>query len=159
MFKVRVFRTICSNCRLRGRNDCNHNVEMPWSSYEQDAKMKAMMGGTSEEFMREIRNEDVKPNITKAFTAASVEALDGSQYQIMPYERIKHVFIGIDPAAGGRQSKFARVSLIVIERNQSLQSGSAPERVFQNGSDRYDDDDDTSPQRDIVVIFSHSLMA
>ena len=118
VYKTRIFTTICNNCRIRGKQKCTHNVEMPWSSQQQSAKIEAIMADQQDTYRREILNEAVESNMVKAFTKESVDMLDATAYVIPPTAEIKHVFIGIDPAAGGNRSMFSMVSIAVIERKR-----------------------------------------
>lgn len=118
VFKTRVFSTTCNRCRLRGKTECPHYVEMPWSSQDQSAKIRAIMGEGAN-FRREILNEDAESNIVKAFNVDSVDAFANSSFEIPASTRISHVFVAVDPAAGGSASKFAIVSHVTVPRHEA----------------------------------------
>jgi len=117
VYKTRIFTTICNNCRLRGREKCTHNVEMPWSNQQQSAKIEAILADQKEIYRREIMNEDGESSIVKAFDKELVDDLDATNYSLDPSQEIRHVFIGIDPAAGGNRSMFSIVSMVVVKRH------------------------------------------
>lgn len=116
VYKTRIFTTMCNNCRMRGKDSCNHSVEMPWSSQAQSAKIEAIMADQSEIYRREILNEETEATIVKAFNPEDVDQLASTNFQLKPTDDIRFVFVGIDPAAGGSGSKFAIVSLVAVER-------------------------------------------
>ncbi len=128
VYTTRVFSTMCNNCRLRGKLECRHKIEMPWSSAAQSAKIAALMADHQADYRREILNEDVESNISHAFPRNIINDLDNTSYVLTATHRIKHVFIGIDPAAGGSKSRFAIVSLAIIERD--LGSTAASEHAY-----------------------------
>lgn len=92
-------------------------MEMPWSSQQQSAKIEALMGDQREIFRREILNEETESSIVKVFDPEQVDVLESSNYDLREDDDIRHVFVAIDPAAGGSQSKFAIVSLAITGRD------------------------------------------
>lgn len=116
IFNTRVFARICPSCRARGRTDCKHKVEVSWSNQRQARKVAGLMAHHQNVFRVEILNEGSEPNIARAFPDAIATPFIESEYTIHNTSQIRQLFIGIDPSAGGNQSKFAIVTLAFVER-------------------------------------------
>ena len=74
------------------------------------------MADQKESYKREIQNEDSEPTMVRAFDADHVDILASSDFRLDDSHDIRHVFVAIDPAAGGNRSKFAIVSLVTVDR-------------------------------------------
>lgn len=116
IFKVRVFTKRCAMCVARNVMQCNHRVEVSWSSQQQARKIAALMRSDQHAFRAEILNEDVESTISRAFPESLLNGFVRSEYVIPRGIRIKQLFVGIDPSAGGNRSKFAIVTVAYVPR-------------------------------------------
>lgn len=115
VFKTCIFSTICNNCRLRGKRDCRHVTEMPWSDEKQQAKIEAIMENYQADLNREIYNIDDVAEMRQTFDEEWLEALLESEEDLPAGERPPIIYTGVDPAAGGMRSKYAIVSVVPLE--------------------------------------------
>lgn len=114
IIKTRVFGTICAPCRRRGIKNCPHGNEDPWSNQQQNRKIELLMSDKKSTWQREMRNEDVEDDSEPAFIYESVMALAETKRDYGGSEKHSHIFTAIDPAAGGNQSKYAIISIVVV---------------------------------------------
>lgn len=111
-----IVTTTCNSCKRRGRRDCKHDPEDPWTSQEQSRKIELLMADRREYYEREMRNEEsTEKLISAAFNRSDIETLDQSERDYNAYHEHPFVYVGIDPAAGGVRSKAAVMSIITPE--------------------------------------------
>ena len=66
------------------------------------------------------RGVQVNTNVTPAFDPKAVKSLSTRIYDSR--DELKHVFVSIDPAAGGTGSKYAIVSCVYVNRSKMVVS-------------------------------------
>lgn len=108
-----IVTTTCASCKRRGRRDCKHEPEDPWSSQEQSRKIELLMSDRREYYEREMRNEEsTEKLISAAFSRSDIEMLDQTDRDFSSFSEHPFVYVGFDPSAGGARSKAAVVSII-----------------------------------------------
>lgn len=139
VFKTCIFSTICNNCRLRGKRNCRHVAEMPWSDEKQLAKIEAIMENYQADLNREVYNLDDEPEVKPSFDPNDVEAMKESEDSLPNDAHFQYIYTGIDPAGGGQRSKYAIVSVVPLEvtldENDDNDSMIFPEDIFLQNSD------------------------
>lgn len=116
VFRRIVYDPKCAYCRKRGVATCPHKPTVKWSSSRAKAQLRSVMSAIdSSAYRREVENEDADSEIGPVFSKASLTQLEDSEYHIGSGIQIKHVYVGVDPSGGGRMSRYAIVSVIVVE--------------------------------------------
>lgn len=107
------FSLVCDPCREAGTPEtCKHLLsDIPhWQSQSQHNKLEAIMRGSLDVYMRELKGFQMDANVQPAFLPAAVDALEQPGAMFSRTITVNHVFVAVDPACGGRHSKFAIVS-------------------------------------------------
>jgi len=118
VFLVLNFELVCAECKKAGRAlqcRCLMGDIPEWQSGDQIDKLSLIMGAST--FLTEIKGMAIDETVTPAFHQVSVEWLR-SQESVMQSGDLysREIFIAIDPAAGGKHSRFAMVAGIFIGR-------------------------------------------
>lgn len=145
-----VFRTlkielVCDDCKERGIADtCQHRLGMlpPWLDNEAFRKIEAMMSEHTEDFLREMKGFQQNGLIKRAFPAGPIrDMFDPENFLDTGREFVKHVFVTVDPAAGGPKSKYALVSafyrsgtMVVSKPERNCPSSISPLRYSERVS-------------------------
>jgi len=119
VFLTLNFELVCAECKKAGRAlqcRCLMGDIPEWQSGDQIDKLSLLMGATT--FLTEIKGMAIDETVTPAFHQVSVEFLR-TQEAVMQTGDLyaKDIYIAIDPAAGGKHSRFAMVAAIFIGRN------------------------------------------
>jgi hypothetical protein len=119
VFHNMEFKLVCEDCEAEGLADkCKHlEYELPWwQDKRRHGKLELMMQDSHDDYMREIRGVEVDSNVTPAFDHNYVTKLRDADRLIDLPITIRHVFVTVDPAAGGDRSKFAVVSCVYFDQ-------------------------------------------
>lgn len=154
MFLVKTYSTVCDDCIEKGMPDkCLHKQDMlpHWQSPEEEAKVKALMAGSPDDWLREAVGVQGASEFIPAFTRQGLAFLLKRDRNNMEKARVRmhhtmkneepplvsclvdrladeeydHCFIAVDPAAGGSLSNYSVVST-VFERDGTVVVLSAP---------------------------------
>lgn len=132
VIRTRIFGTVCDRCRRQGNRECGHELEDSWSSQKQSRKVSILLQDQKDVYLREMRNEEVATNIEPAFPPDKVQALNNTKRDYGGSEEQRYVWVAIDSAAGGKQSKYAIVSMIrPVIRDKSLPGGKRQDIVVR----------------------------
>lgn len=103
---------VCERCKRRGRElKCTHMLGMipSWQSRGRHSDIQAMMATQEDTFLVEMRGIESDQFTKPAFDIAGMRDF-GTKYHTHDGSDIRHIFIGVDPAAGGAKSDYAIVS-------------------------------------------------
>jgi len=119
VFLTLNFELVCSECKRAGTPEtCKCLVgDIPyWQSSSQHEKLEIIMKGRIETFMKEIKGFSMDQTVSAAFDAAAVRFLQTPQAVMTTSELYSpEIFVAVDPACGGKYSKFAIMSAIFID--------------------------------------------
>lgn len=119
VFRTFHYRLICDACIAAGKEgNCKHKMgDIPyWQDQGQHRKLEAIMKDHLDDYLRETKGLNVDTNVTPAFHPQSVEFLRTPEATYIQDDHFQHVFIAIDPAAGGAKSGFAIVSAVFLKK-------------------------------------------
>lgn len=114
------FELVCDQCKREGRAHlckCKAADVPPWQKSTQHTKLRHLMGdGQIAAYMQEMRGVSIEETTSSAFAAHSVEWLRVDE-SIMPTPSLyaDTIYTAVDPACGGKYSKFAIVSAIFYD--------------------------------------------
>jgi hypothetical protein len=114
------FELVCDQCKREGRAHlckCKAADVPPWQKSTQHSKLRHLMGdGQIAAYMQEMRGVSIEETTSSAFSAHVVEWLRLDE-AIMPSPQLYSptVYTAVDPACGGKYSKFAIVSAIFYD--------------------------------------------
>lgn len=124
------FELVCKPCKRAGRAHlcrCKEADIPPWQRRSQHGKLKLLMGsGNLNTFMEEIKGVSIEEKSSSAFLASSVAWLRTPE-SIVPQRSFMAdtIYTSIDPACGGKHSKFAIVSAVWHDRRMVVSSSTA----------------------------------
>jgi len=111
------FDLVCDECKRKGRAlQCKClAADIPhWQSAARHDKLQSLMSGHLETFLTEVRNVPIDEMISPAFCRVAVDWLRTDEAIVRQSELYSEVvYTTVDPACGGRYSKFAIVSAIL----------------------------------------------
>lgn len=116
---------VCDRCKRAGLElKCKHKLgELPrWQSGGRHADIQALMKTNEETFLVEMRGVESNKYTRPAFDQAGVAELCTNYYKHDGSD-IRHLFIGIDPAAGGSMSDYAILSGFFTSTDQLVICG------------------------------------
>lgn len=138
VFLTLNFELVCSECKRAGIPEkCKCLVgDIPyWQSSSQHEKLEIIMKGSIDTFMKEIKGFSMDQTVMPAFEKTSVDFLQtpsavlNSANQYSP-----EIFLAVDPACGGKYSKFAIMSGIFVDNTMVVSYGFLfRERPFEPG--------------------------
>lgn len=118
IFRVINVKMVCDACEAKGEAmECKHRMGMLpyWQESKRHDDIEAMMGTESSTFLVEMRGISEDEFTQPAFDPSDVSKLrdDLSTFSLAsePFSP-RHVFVCIDPAAGGKKSEYAIVSSV-----------------------------------------------
>ncbi len=111
------FELVCGPCKKAGRAHlcrCKEADIPPWQKRSQHGKLKLLMGsGNLNTFMEEIKGVSIEEKTSSAFCQSSVAWLRTEEAVIAQDAFYADtVYTAVDPACGGKYSKFAIVSAV-----------------------------------------------
>jgi hypothetical protein len=110
-----IFEDACKSCKRRGlAHICDHKKgERPWwQDPKREKDIQLMTQDNQESYLRETKGIITDANSQAVFDVTKIEEFFNSSFKI-DFDA-KHVFVGYDPAAGGKRSDTAIVSIIPI---------------------------------------------
>lgn len=112
------FELVCAECKRAGLAEkckCLMGDIPYWQSMQQHDKLTYLMAGSTEQMMKELRGFAMEENVESAFERGSVDYLETSA-AVEPNTSVHspEIFVAIDPARGGKYSKFAVMSAIFV---------------------------------------------
>lgn len=117
LFRIHNLVTICAECRRNGViTACLHAPKPAWQDFgTQSEKAKVLMLGDTETMNREMFNLDDEASVEPAFNHEALSWIqkDTEKWTYPKYFEKDYVFVGIDPACGGRYSRHAIVSAVL----------------------------------------------
>jgi len=120
---VHTVTPVCSDCRRNGiSTNCIHASNPPWLAVGPHAdKVKMLMNGDVRTYAREIENADVGGLTEPAFNRHETRRLaeEPKSFEYLLASPVEQIVIAIDPAAGGKSSAYAIVSLAFIQHRGS----------------------------------------
>lgn len=119
VFLTLNFELVCSECKRAGTPEtCKCLVgDIPyWQSSSQHEKLELIMAGRIDTFMKEIKGYSMDQTVMPAFEPQAVKFLK-TRAAVMPSPELvaQEIFVAVDPACGGKYSKFAIMSAIFID--------------------------------------------
>ena len=111
--KTIIFGNICASCSRKGKSECQHVVPEHWSNKQQARKIRELMKGQKEIYMREMLNEKPQSLLSTAFPRDALDALLDSENDYAQYLEHPYVFVGLDPNGGGNKSRCSIVDITV----------------------------------------------
>jgi hypothetical protein len=121
LFRVVALELVCERCRRNGQEmHCRHKMgELPyWHSGAKHADVEKIMESRMGDFLRETRGLQPTSTNLPIFDKQSVERLLMKDNDFVDTEEtFRHLFISVDPAAGGENSRFAVVSCVYSRVN------------------------------------------
>ncbi len=115
IFKVIRIELVCSRCKHLGKDlICQHKMgELPyWYDGKRHKDIELMMKDQPDIFLREMKGVQTNLYTKPAFEKQSVLYIIQQIYK--SNQEIRHVFVSVDPAAGGDHSKYAITSCIYV---------------------------------------------
>jgi len=114
----------CKKCEIEGKQmDCKHleGSRPPWQSAERARDIEAIMKQErADDYMRETKGYNVDSSKLPAFIPSDCNRLLDNQIQSYR-QRVTHIFVSVDPAAGGISSRFCIISSIYLQYFDSEQ--------------------------------------
>lgn len=118
LFKVILMSQVCDLCERNGTaKSCKHlQGEIPWwQDASRHGDLEDMMGQDHlEEYLRETKGFQVNLLNTPAFNHIVIDEIFDEKNDYRGVSHAKHVFMAIDPCAGGARSRFAAISTIYV---------------------------------------------
>ena len=113
------FELVCADCKKAGKAHlckCLMGDIPPWQSTVQHGKLSILMEQHMETYMKELKGFAIDETISPAFCQISVDFLNTPE-AVMPTSELysERVYTAVDPACGGKYSKYAIVSVIWID--------------------------------------------
>ena len=109
------FTDVCDSCKKRGKGvSCYHKRgNLPWwHKEEQHRDLEKLYKGREDDFLAEIKGVAGESTNSPAFNLQDLALMkDPSRIQVINSNQ-KHIYVSIDPAAGGNRSKYAIVTAI-----------------------------------------------
>ena len=94
-----------------------------WQDSERHEEIKILMGGDGSSYLREVKGFREDKRIYPYFSRASIFRLSSADAILKNQKRYPDlIFISIDPAAGGRRSRYAICSCFYEDRNLVVKS-------------------------------------
>ena len=117
------FELVCAECKRAGLAEkckCLMGDIPYWQSMKQHDKLTYLMQGHNEQMMKELRGFAIEENVESAFERGSIEYLT-SRAAVEKNTSIHspEIFVAVDPARGGKYSKFAVMSAIFVPISNS----------------------------------------
>jgi len=107
----------CKRCEIEGKQmDCKHleGSRPPWHSSERARDIEAIMKlERGDDFMRETKGYNIDSSKMPAFDASICNRLFDTQIRELK-QKVRHIFIAVDPAGGGATSRFSITSSIYL---------------------------------------------
>lgn len=126
LFKVIVMDQVCEDCKRSGTaGTCKHKQgEIPWwQDVKRHDDLEQMMSKDHfEEFMRETKGFSVNQMVTPAFTNNILQEILQPDNDYSGTDHVKHIFVSVDPSAGGNRSKYAITSFIYPGKGEMVVS-------------------------------------
>lgn len=121
MEKVIDIDLACNKCKKEGKEkECKHKYGLlpPWHQTNRMDDLEMMMQDRKEDFLREMKGIQSNSNETPAFNTQKLQLLLDPKrlYKDNNDKTFKHLFVSVDPSAGGKRSDFAIVSCIYDNR-------------------------------------------
>jgi hypothetical protein len=116
---------VCETCKRAGKDlTCAHLLgQIPaWQQRGRHADIQAMMATQESTFLVEMRGVESDEFTKPAFDVAAMRNF-AAQYYTHDGGEIRHIFIGVDPAAGGAKSEYAVVSAFYTSTQQLVVCG------------------------------------
>ncbi len=116
---------VCQACKRSGDElTCKHMLGMlpRWQSTGRHADVQALMATQESTFLVEMRGVESDAFTTPAFDVGGIRDLCEKRY-VHDGSDIRHIFIGLDPAAGGAKSDYAIVSAFYTNTDQLVICG------------------------------------
>ncbi len=117
------FELVCAECKRAGLAEkckCLMGDIPYWQSMQQHDKLSYLMAGHNEQMMKELKGFAIEENVESAFERGSVEYLStGAAIEPNASVHSPEIFVAVDPARGGKYSKFAVMSAIFVPLNNS----------------------------------------
>lgn len=149
IFRVINVKMVCDECEANGvAMQCKHRMGMLpfWQSSKRHDDIEAMMGGEASTFLVEMRGISDDPYMKAAFDPPAVAWLRTDEATVtLDREQLtpNHIFVCIDPAAGGKGSDYAIVTTI-FDRGRMIIVG-AEANEFRR------------PQDAVAVLIAHII--
>jgi len=128
VFLTLNFELVCPECKRAGIPEkCKCLVgDIPyWQSSSQHEKLEIIMKGRIETFMKEIKGFSMDQTVSPAFDRASVKFLETPSAVMNTAEIYSpEIFLAVDPACGGKYSKFAIMSAVFIDNRMIVSARS-----------------------------------
>lgn len=115
LFRTIDLKMVCDRClRLGKEMKCRHRMgQLPyWQDSKRHRDIEKMMQGRSDTYLLEMRGVQTDKWTRPAFDHAAVERIftDAPEVTYSKSNFIKHIFVAVDPSAGGAKSNYAIVS-------------------------------------------------
>lgn len=117
IFKVVRKTLVCDSCRRKGNAlECVHMMaDLPyWHDPDRYDDVKALMEDDEEDFLRETKGVQSNSQMKPAFHQALIQNLYSESSIYKEDSFCKHVFVTVDPACGGKRSRYAITSSLYI---------------------------------------------
>ena len=116
IFNLIKIALVCEDCKIKGIKElCNHCMGMLpyWQSADRHRDLELMMQDSMDDFMREMRGIQSNELIRRVFPADKLkEMFDPRSFFDTKGDFVSHVFVTVDPAAGGQLSNYAIASCV-----------------------------------------------
>jgi hypothetical protein len=125
---------VCGRCKRSGLElKCKHKLgQLPrWQTGGRHADVQALMKTQESTFLVEMRGIESNAHTRPAFDQAGVRDLCTTYYKHDGSD-IRHIFVGIDPAAGGELSDYAIVSAFFTKSDQLVICGAETAKFRDN---------------------------
>jgi hypothetical protein len=115
LFRTIDLKMVCDRClRLGKEMQCRHRMgQLPyWQDSKRHNDIQKMLEGRSDTYLLEMRGVQTDKWTRPAFDHAAVERVF-SETEEVTYSHsnfIKHIFVAVDPSAGGAKSNYAIIS-------------------------------------------------
>lgn len=128
LFNVLNLKMVCDNCHRRGLDlQCRHMLgQLPaWQSRGRHDFIQRVMETEEDTFLVEMRGILSDGSKRPAYDAKSVRKLmtDPTMIYRPDGRDIRHIFMSVDPAAGGERSEYAVVSAFFDEADRMILCG------------------------------------
>ena len=128
LFNVLDLKMVCDNCQRRGLElECRHLLgQLPaWQSRGRHDFIQRVMATEEDTFLVEMRGVLADGMRKPAYDEKSIRKLcsDPSMVYEPDGRMIKHIFVALDPAAGGEKSEYAVVSAFYDEADRMIICG------------------------------------
>lgn len=119
VFTVIDLQRICNNCKLAGKQTCNHGIsERPaWQDAQSFSRVKALFQHNEAMFRQEMENEDAESQIFDAFDKLSVEATFRKENSTEIKHKIPFILVAVDPSDAGYDSDYSVTSIACMYKH------------------------------------------